>query len=462
MDDKAHDTYRKTARDVSRYQLTRRRLMQTTIASAAALATTYKPDEVRADVSGTVNVYAASGLRWDGSMRAAYPSFREKFPNITVNFTAEPIGDTYQKISVLMNSRVDSFNIIYTDFGQWPQMHSIGALTPLQPFADQDPEWFDDYLADVPEAVTKLYRFPAEPSGELYGLCPDGNAMLATYRKDAFDKAGIAFPLTWEDWIEAAKELNDPAREVYAYCGAMARGFWFGFEFWGAHASFGGEWFDKMEAGHWNPTFNTEAGYQALSVFNEFNKYAHPVTSNAGEDETNTAFANGSALFGPLTWGTANLNNPDFSNFPDEFHWDVSPRGSNPAGSHRPLMGGLGQFVPPWSPDHPAAWEWIKWINSGDKTDPRIGEAMVNAGSQPSRISLLSKYGAERNFFKGLSKAFPTAIPFVMLIPEANSLVQMIGEEGADYVNGQKDIEDALKAMDKRARRIMEDSGYYG
>ncbi len=462
MDDSMERACKDVYKGVARAKVTRRRLMQTAAASTAAFAATWKPEEVRADVNGTVNVYAASGLRWDGSMRAAYPIFKEYFPNITVNFTSEPIGDTYQKISVMMNSKVDSFNVIYTDFGQWPQMHSIGALTPLQQYADQDTEWFDDYLSDVPESITKLYRFPQVPSGDLYGLCPDGNAMLAAYRKDAFDKAGIEFPMTWEGWIEAAKELNDPDREVYAYCAAMARGFWFGFEFWGAHASFGGEWFDRMEDGYWNPTFNTEAGYQALLALNELNKYAHPITANGGEDEVNTAFANGSALFGPLTWGTANLNNPDFSHFPDEFHWDVPPRGSNAEGSHRPLMGGLGQFVPPWSPDHQAAWEWIKWINSGDKTDPRIGEVMVKAGSQPSRISLLSKYGAERNFFNGLSKAFPTAIPFVMLIPEANSLVQMIGEEGADYINGDIDIEDALKAMDKRARRIMEDSGYYG
>ncbi|MBM3517966.1 MAG: hypothetical protein FJX56_08860 [Alphaproteobacteria bacterium] len=242
----------------------------------------------------------------------------------------------------------------------------------------------------------------------------------------------------------------------------MARGFWAGFEFWEAHASFGGEWFDKMEKGYWNPTFRTEAGYGALKALAELSKYQHPVTANAGEDEVNTAFANGSALFGPATWGTANLNNPDFSNFPTEFHWDVPPRGSNAAGSHRPLMGGLGQFIPPWSKDHEAAWEWIKWINSGDKTDPRIGEEMVKAGSQPSRVSLLTKFGAQRDFFNGLAKSFPTAIPFVMLIPEANTLVQAIGEEAADFINGQKDIDAALDAMDKRARRIMEDSGYYG
>ena len=94
-------------------------------------------------------------------------------------------------------------------------------------------------------------------------------------------------------------------------------------------------------------------------------------------------------------------------------------------------------------------------------TDPRIGQAMVEAGGQPSRVSLLSKYADQRNFFKGLAKAIQVATPYLMLVPEAIPLVSAFGEEGADYVNDQKDIEDALEAMDRRCRRIMEDSGYY-
>jgi len=36
-----------------------------------------------------------------------------------------------------------------------------------------------------------------------------------------------------------------------------------------------------------------------------------------------------------------------------------------------------------------------------------------------------------------------------------------VGEEVADAVNGEKSVEAALKACDKRVHRIMEDGGYY-
>ena len=48
-----------------------------------------------------------------------------------------------------------------------------------------------------------------------------------------------------------------------------------------------------------------------------------------------------------------------------------------------------------------------------------------------------------------------------MQIPEANAIQALMGEEAADFVNGEKDIEAALKAMDDRTRRLMEDGGYY-
>ena len=249
--------------------------MQGAVASAAALAATWKPREVRADVSGSVNVYTSSGLRWEGSMRAALPLFEQVYPNIDVNFVAEPIGETFPKINVMMESQIDTFNVIYTDYGQWPSMYVKEALTPLQPFADQDPAWFEDYLNDVPREISKLYRVPPEQDGELYGLTPDGNALLATYRKDVLDKHGISYPETFDEWIEAAKEVHDPDNEVYAYCASLQRGAWFGFNFWAALAAHGGSWFDRMEKGYWNPTFNTEAGYLALKAMKELQAYAH-------------------------------------------------------------------------------------------------------------------------------------------------------------------------------------------
>ncbi len=185
------------------------------------------------------------------------------------------------------------------------------------------------------------------------------------------------------------------------------------------------------------------------------------MSSNAGEDEVNTAFGNGTALYGPLTWGTATLNDSHFTDLAEVWHTDIPPKGTTPGSAHRPLMGGHGIVIPPWTQDRDAAFEWVKWTASGDYTDPAIGEAIVKAGGQPARVPLLEKHKGRVHFFEGLGKCFPIAIPFLMLIPEGNAFAGMLGEETADAVNGDKSIEDALKAMDARARRLMEDGGYY-
>jgi len=58
--------------------------------------------------------------------------------------------------------------------------------------------------------------------------------MMTFYRKDVFESAGIGVPVTWDDVIEACKEIHDPDNERYAYCAAMARNFWAGYQYYGA------------------------------------------------------------------------------------------------------------------------------------------------------------------------------------------------------------------------------------
>ena len=50
------------------------------------------------------------------------------------------------------------------------------------------------------------------PPGHIAALAPDGNAMMAFYREDVFESAGIAVPVTWDDVIEACKEIHYPVR----------------------------------------------------------------------------------------------------------------------------------------------------------------------------------------------------------------------------------------------------------
>jgi multiple sugar transport system substrate-binding protein len=52
---------------------------------------------------------------------------------------------------------------------------------------------------------------------KLYELPSSGNLDVIWYRKDLFDKAGLAPPKTWEEFFTAATKLTDPAKKQYGY-----------------------------------------------------------------------------------------------------------------------------------------------------------------------------------------------------------------------------------------------------
>ena len=239
------------------------------------------------------------------------------------------------------------------------------------------------------------------------------------------------------------------------------RGYFAGWTFWAVMASYGGNWFDKEAPAGWHPQFNSAAGHKALTIIQQLMKYAHPATMNATDNEINQALANGTALYAPMEWGTATLSSPKFTKYWKVIKYDVTPRGETKAGSHRPLLGGLGMFIPTWSQNKDAAWEFLKVCNSGTRFNPAAAKAWVDATGQPARLSALKRYAPAHPIFGAFLKSFPTAVPFVPSIPEAFTISTLIGNLTASVISGQMSIETALKKMDSGTTKIMKSGGYY-
>ena len=458
-----------TENNMSLFELAmnRRRFLQVTTASGIGLWATAcgfgnTSTSTGKGATGTVNVFCSAGQRWELPQRGVLPLFQQKFPSITVNLQPVPHDEATTKVQLAMSSHTDQFDVVFTDYGDTPALQKIGALTNLQPYLDKDPAWRDDYFSDVPEAITRLYRVPSNPTGAIYGLTADGNSQLNYYRKDIFAKLGInKVPETWPEAISAAQELTSKANKQYGFITTMQRGLFAGLQMWAFMASYGGTWFDKEEAGGWHPQFHSSAGASALATIMKLMPYAHPVTLNATDDQANQALAQGTAVYAPVEWGTSILTNPKFTKFADSIGVGTTPRGENPTGAHKPLMGGLGFFIPTWSKNKDAAFEWIKWCTSGDKTSSAIGKAWVENTGQPARVSLLKEYSNIQPYFGGLAAAFPTAIPSTPILPEAIALSIAVGNETTAAITGEKDSDAALKAMDAAATSIMQKGGYY-
>ena len=410
--------------------------------------------------SGHIVSWAPSGQRWELPQKAVYPLFQEKFPDITVEWVAEPIADFIPRTVIEMSAQSDQFDIIHDDYNVVPQLIALGALEPLDAYLDADPEYRDDILADVPENVMDLYRDkPAAEGGTLYGLPPDSNCQLQYYRSDILEQAGIAKPAeTWDEAIEIAKTLAESG--VKQTGTTLRRGLFAGGVFITILRCYGGDWFGTEDPSAFEPGLATEAGHSAMQVLLALQPYLEESSLNASDDESNPAMANGTWTYAPVQWGGTTMNDPEFTEFADVWASTRVPKGNVEGGDHRPHMGGLGMVIPTYSKNKDAAWEFVKFCNSGNKQDPAIGKAWVEGTGQPARASLLTEYAPIRAHFPALQESLPTAVRYPNL-PESNALYEAVGNEVAAVMTGEKDAEAALNDMDAAVRQIMQDAGYY-
>jgi ABC-type glycerol-3-phosphate transport system substrate-binding protein len=410
--------------------------------------------------SGNLVSWAPSGQRWELPQRAVYPLFQEKFPDISIEWVAEPIADYIPRTVIEMSAKSDQYDILHNDYNVVPQLIALGSLEPLEPYLDVDPEYKADLLADVPENVMDLYRDkPAAQGGILYGLPPDSNCKLQYYRVDILEQAGITSPAeTWDEAIEIAKTLAESG--VKQTGTTLKRGLFAGGVFITILRSYGGDWFDSMEPGGFNPALATEAGNSAMQILLALQPYLEESSLNASDDESNPAMANGTWTYAPVQWGGTTMNDPEFTEFYEVWLSTRVPKGNVEGGDHRPHMGGLGLLVPAYSNNKDAAWEFVKFCGSGNQQDPEIGRLWVEGTGQPARASLLKEYAPLRAHFPALQESLPTAMRYPA-IPESNALYEAVGNEVAAVVTGEKDAEAALTDMDAAVRQIMQDAGYY-
>ena len=429
-------------------------------AANAPLLSSGGPRRAEAAGAATIVSYAPAGQRWEFPQRGVYPLFQKKFPNITVDFVAEPIGDMFPKSLVAMSAKSDRYDVLHDDYNFVAQFVAQGALEPLDHYLDQDPAYKQDLLSDIPPNVMDLYRDKsAKGGGHLYGLPPDSNCQLQYYRVDVLDKAGIKKPATtWEDALAICKEISPSGRKVVGT--TLKRGEWSGATFITLLRSYGGDWFDKMGPGGWHPTLNSEEGHMAIAMLQKLVPYLDPLSLNAADDEANTSMLNGSWEYAPVEWGGSTMNDPKFTKFSAEWKVAVVPKGTGPKARYGPHMGGLGLLIPSYSHHKDEAWEWVKFCCSGDKQDPAIGKAWVDNSGQPARASLLREYTSKQPYFSGLMESLPHAIRFLP-IPESNTLYSTIGVEVTAVVAGSKNPEQALKDMQREVTEIMTKGGYY-
>ncbi|MFB9327868.1 ABC transporter substrate-binding protein [Paenibacillus aurantiacus] len=209
-------------------------------------------------VSIVAYAYPPDKTAENAALDARIKRFMEKNPNVTI--TPKYWKYENSEIAIKMAS-----NSAQTEFTTWATEGKL--LTDKKWIAD-----LTDYMATWPYAKD-LNAFATKPyviEGKTYGIPIDAYGMTITVNKKIFEDKGVPLPpmdWTMEEFIEAAKAVNDPAKGIAGFI-PMGKGTEAGWNWTNFLYTAGGE-IQTVADGKVTAAFNSEAGLKALQFYND-------------------------------------------------------------------------------------------------------------------------------------------------------------------------------------------------
>ncbi len=163
------------------------------------------PDDVEAalEEGGKLTVWA-----WSTTIREAAEAFDEAHDNITVDLVN---AGTNQDQYVALQNAIDSGrgvpDVAQIEYYALPQYAIAESVTDLSSFGANELEG-----TFTPGTWNSVH--PGGSEG-IYGMPVDSGPMAMFYNKTVFDEAGIEVPTTWEEYVQAARDLRAADSDSY-------------------------------------------------------------------------------------------------------------------------------------------------------------------------------------------------------------------------------------------------------
>ncbi len=191
--------------------------------------------------------------------RAAAEDFMEANPGVRIDLDFQ--GNMDEALAVRVAA------------GEPPEIASM-QLERLLTYADLgllEPAdwWFEKYGDDVVPLASIPYK------GVHWDIPYALTSEMWWYRKDVLDEAGIAPPQTWEDFLSAAEQLNDPENNFYGIAIAAGPGEWTAWHYEVLLWQNGGFVFDT----ELQPIVDSPESIEALNFLKQLHQYSPPESS---------------------------------------------------------------------------------------------------------------------------------------------------------------------------------------
>jgi sn-glycerol 3-phosphate transport system substrate-binding protein len=337
--------------------------------------------------------------------------------------------------------------IVQMEIHATPQFASSGALTPLEQFYENDPEFnFDDLVP----ATLLNQRW----EGKLYAMPINRSTPLLYYNKDLFRAAGLdpeQPPITWQDVRDISKQIAKTENGQTTVYGFIPMSSWWFFEsmVW----SNGGQ---LMSADLQNVTF-AEPGAEVVQIWADMihqDKTARTFTGDKANEQQQQEFIQGRAAM--VLNSTADLGR--YTRDIKDFEVGTAFLPHMEGHDHAVPTGGAAAAIPAAVPEDKkqAAWEFIKWWTSPEQA----ANWSQNTGYFPVRqssIDLLTGQG-----YYGERPNFKTAIDQLQYAREAPSTPQFpaiakeINKGMEETLVNNVPASDALRKAQERAQALVQ------
>lgn len=372
-------------------------------------------------------------------------SFMEKHPDIAVEMNAIPYADYDTKLRVAIASGSPP-DIMTLDAPSVASYAYLGALQPLTAYFRAG-----GHLEDIPKPTLATYTY----SDEIY-MAPLAESSIALfYNKKMFEAKGIPLPSrnpdepwTWDQVLDAARKLNDPARGIYGIDPGQ------GFQNAGAASYFKYPIIWQFGGELMSPDGKTAKGYldspetkQALQFYADlYNIYKVSALEYPPDPFPNGKL--GMSVEGSWSLGYLAEKFPDFRLGVD---YDIAPL---PKGTRQAVANGswaLGISSQSRHPDE--AWSFINWVTGAE--GQKLYSSITN--DIPSRFSAAREFpelaAYPKNIFVIQNQKYGRPRPITPAFPQMSEAVNQVFEE---ITIGKKDVDSSVAAAVARIEKAYE------
>ncbi|MFF2371322.1 ABC transporter substrate-binding protein [Agromyces sp. NPDC058110] len=385
---------------------------------------------------------------WTPSAEAQVAAFEKAYPKVDVELVnAGTNTEEYTKLQNAIKAGSGAPDVVQIEYYAIPQFALSDSLVDLKQYGMDDLE--GKFSASTWGAVNV--------GDQLVGLPQDSGPMALFYNKKVFDEFGIAVPTTWDEYVQAAKDLHaaDPTKYITADTGDS------GFTtsmLWQA----GGRPF-SADGTDVTIDLADEGTQKWTGVWNQLIEGDLLSDTPGWSDEWYKGLGDGSIaslVIGAWMPGVLESSVPDAAG-----DWAVAPMPTYDGTPVAAENGGGGQSVTKQSKNPALAAAFLRWLNS----DPASIDVFLQSGGFPSTTAELSDpdfLAYESDYFGGqkinevltqASKDVSSGWQYLPYQVYANSIY---GDTvGQAYANG-TDLNDALANWQDQLVSYGNDQGF--